>query len=200
LARLFRRPRAKSVQGNARPASAERSPIARALGSLDVLVRVPGQPEIYIVSSGAKRLIPSMELFEALGYELDWVRPIPELVLAGIPDAWNGPQPFGNTVPENYEQWQNYDWSHGGEEWNVSPEWKQALIDDVLLRYVGRDETVLEIGPGAGRWTQVLQRVAKRLIVADLSDKCIELCKRRFAGCANIEYFLNDGQPGLHRR
>ncbi len=27
----------------------------------------------------------------------------------------------------------------------------------------------------------------------DVSEKCIELCQKRFAGCDNIEFFVNDG-------
>jgi hypothetical protein len=44
-----------------------------------------------------------------------------------------------------------YDWSERGEEWNASPEWKRALIDDVLAKWIPEGVAVLEIGPGAGR-------------------------------------------------
>lgn len=58
----------------------------------------------------------------------------------------------GNSLLDNRRQWSSYDWSRRGEEWNVSPEWKQALIDDVLARWIPVGATTLEIGPGAGRW------------------------------------------------
>lgn len=98
-----------------------------------------------------------------------------------------------HNVTRNCEVWQNYDWEKGGEEWTKSPEWKQSLIDEVMLRYIEPGRTVLEIGPGAGRWTETLQKIARRLILVDLSDKCVELCKKRFSQCDNIEYFVNDG-------
>jgi ubiquinone/menaquinone biosynthesis C-methylase UbiE len=98
-----------------------------------------------------------------------------------------------NGVARNYALWQNWDWEAGGEEWSRSQEWKQSLIDDVLLKYLPPGKDVLEIGPGAGRWTEALQQRAKRLILVDLTDRCIELCKKRFAHCDNIEYHVNDG-------
>lgn len=98
-----------------------------------------------------------------------------------------------NTIAENYRLWQNYDWGRGGDEWNPSLQWKRSLINNVLLKYVEPEKTVLEIGPGAGRWTETLQKIAKRLILVDLSDKCIDICKERFSRCNNIEYFVNDG-------
>jgi SAM-dependent methyltransferase len=101
--------------------------------------------------------------------------------------------PGDNTIFRNYAAWQNWNWQEKGEEWTVTDEWKRALINDVLLKNIEAGKTVLEIGPGAGRWTETLQKIAKRLIVVDLSDKCIELCKKRFSNCSNIEYFVNDG-------
>ena len=60
-------------------------------------------------------------------------------------------------APEvNKERWGGWDWSRHGEEWTVSAEWKQALIADVLFPTIPEGGTVLEIGPGAGRWTEVL--------------------------------------------
>lgn len=93
----------------------------------------------------------------------------------------------------NYTIWQNWDWGKNGEEWTPSKQWKQALIDEVLLKYIEREKTVLEIGPGSGRWTETLQKISKQLICVDLADKCIELCKKRFSQCDNIEFFVNDG-------
>jgi len=105
------------------------------------------------------------------------------------------PAPWPNTRKRNYEVWgQEYDWAQKGEEWTPSPEWKQGLINDVLLRWIGRNGTVLEIGPGGGRWTESLQQIAKRLVLVDLTEKSIDLCKQRFEGCGNIDYFTNDGK------
>jgi len=94
----------------------------------------------------------------------------------------------------NYAYWQGWDWSLQGEEWTPFEAWKQALIDEVMLPNLKPGTTILEIGPGAGRWTEPLQRIAGHLILVDLSDRCIELCRRRFAGAGNIEYHVNDGR------
>jgi ubiquinone/menaquinone biosynthesis C-methylase UbiE len=117
-------------------------------------------------------------------------------VLNGIPDApdTNGrSRAFNNSVTHNKEQWGQWDWSQGGEEWTVSVEWKQALIDEILMRFIQPGMTVLEIGPGAGRWTEVLQRISERVVVVDLTEEAIAACKQRFAGCTNIDYYVNDG-------
>jgi SAM-dependent methyltransferase len=53
--------------------------------------------------------------------------------------------------------------------------------------------TILEIGPGNGRWTHFLRALCKRLIVVDLSRKCIEACKKRFCSDTHIIYHTNDG-------
>jgi len=94
----------------------------------------------------------------------------------------------------NYAYWQGWDWSLGGEEWTPSEEWKRALIDEVMIPNLEPQTTILEIGPGAGRWTEALQRIAGHLILVDLSDRCIELCRRRFEGAENIELHVNDGR------
>ncbi|MDQ6883916.1 MAG: class I SAM-dependent methyltransferase [Candidatus Dormibacteraeota bacterium] len=99
-----------------------------------------------------------------------------------------------NTVALNYQRWQDWDWSNLGEEWSASEEWKQSLIDEVMLKYLRPETTILEIGPGAGRWTETLQRIAGHLTVVDLSDRCIELCRQRFAGASNMEFHVNDGK------
>ena len=102
--------------------------------------------------------------------------------------------PGRNTKRNNYETWQHWNWSQGGEEWTQSPEWKQSVVDDVMRRWVEPDKTVLEIGPGAGRWTEYLQKLAAKLIVVDLAGNCIDICKKRFSDCANVEYHVNDGR------
>jgi ubiquinone/menaquinone biosynthesis C-methylase UbiE len=94
----------------------------------------------------------------------------------------------------NYEYWQKWDWSLKGEEWTPSDEWKRSLIDDVMLANLKPATTIMEIGPGAGRWTETLQSIARRLILVDLSDRCIELCRLRFADAENVEFHVNDGR------
>jgi len=99
-----------------------------------------------------------------------------------------------NTISANRDLWSRYDWSANGEEWTNSPEFKTGIIDNILLPNVPPGSRVLEIGPGAGRWTEVILRQAKYLTVVDLTPECIRLCRERFAAFQNVSYFVNDGK------
>ncbi len=100
-----------------------------------------------------------------------------------------------NTKFWNYVTWNFlYNWSRYGEEWTKSEVWKKALVDEIIYPNINKDSNVLEIGPGGGRWTEYLAKKARRLILADISPKCIKICKRRFKNCTNIDYFATDGQ------
>jgi ubiquinone/menaquinone biosynthesis C-methylase UbiE len=100
---------------------------------------------------------------------------------------------------ENRKRWTDWDWSGGGEEWTASAAWKQALIDDVLLAQIPQGGVILEIGPGATRWSAVLHPRARRLILVDVADRPLALCRERFAGAENVEYVLSSGRdlPGV---
>lgn len=105
----------------------------------------------------------------------------------------------GNSPLDNRRRWSGYDWSGGGEEWNASPEWKQALIEDVMARWVPADAAVLEIGPGAGRWSQALAARASRLLLVDVSERPLGLCRDLFHGDARVRLILSSGSdlPGV---
>jgi SAM-dependent methyltransferase len=113
-------------------------------------------------------------------------------VLGAAHRRWRGPT-------DHRRYWAAYDWSERGEEWNASPEWKGALIDDVLAKWIGEGVAVLEIGPGAGRWSQTLSERASRLTLVDVSEGPLELCRERFAGDERIRYVLSCGSdlPGV---
>lgn len=104
-----------------------------------------------------------------------------------------------HTIEHNRKKWKNHDWSGLGEEWTldatkykgIEPEdWKTTLIDKMMLKYIQKDSIVLEIGPGGGRWTEVLQQMSSRLILVDIIEECLAVCRKRFKECRNIEYFL----------
>ena len=98
-----------------------------------------------------------------------------------------------NTIRDNAATWGDYDWSYGGDEWTDSAEWKQALVEEVMFAYVQPDSVVVEIGPGSGRWSEHLQRRARRLILVDVAQPCLDLCRERFAGATNVELRLTSG-------
>jgi SAM-dependent methyltransferase len=102
------------------------------------------------------------------------------------------------TVEQNKSTWGgDYDWSRGGDEWSVAWGGTPSLWHGVLLPRLNSRlpcETILEIAPGYGRFTQYLHRLCKRLIVVDLAENCISACKQRFATATNIDYIVNDGR------
>ena len=98
-----------------------------------------------------------------------------------------------NSAGENRLRWNRWDWSHLGEEWTASGEWKQALVDEVLLPTIPEGGTVLEIGPGGGRWSVVLAPRSERLILVDVAQRPLELMRERLAGADGVEYMLTDG-------
>jgi ubiquinone/menaquinone biosynthesis C-methylase UbiE len=98
------------------------------------------------------------------------------------------------TAEENKRVWNEHDWSTLGEEWTRNAEWKANVIREFLIPHVPEGATVVEVGPGGGRWTDLLQRRAARLIVVDVAERAIALCRERFAACSHIEYLLGDGR------
>jgi hypothetical protein len=101
-------------------------------------------------------------------------------------------------IAANESHWgQAYEWPQQGDEWSEPwggprNQWWGTLYP--RIHPFMPTDTILEIAPGFGRWTQFLQPRCKRLIVVDLNENCIESCKRRFADCDNIEYHKNDGR------
>ncbi|HEX2411631.1 MAG TPA: class I SAM-dependent methyltransferase [Solirubrobacteraceae bacterium] len=107
-----------------------------------------------------------------------------------------GPAHLGwsdNSSEANRRRWDEWDWSALGEEWTESEEWKQGLVDDVLLRVMPAGGTVVEIGPGAGRWSVFLAARCDRLIVVDVARAPLDAVVDRLAGADNLECLLSDG-------
>ena len=52
---------------------------------------------------------------------------------------------------------------------------------------------LLEVGPGGGRWSEILQARADRLVLVDVTERALDLCRSRFAAAANVEYILTEG-------
>jgi ubiquinone/menaquinone biosynthesis C-methylase UbiE len=101
--------------------------------------------------------------------------------------------PGTNTRSANRVVWNTYDWSEGGEEWSVSEEWRDALIDEVMLPNLPADAVSLEIGPGAARWSRALQAASRKLILADVSERAIELCREKLGEHDNLVFQVTDG-------
>lgn len=110
------------------------------------------------------------------------------------------------TIAENHEIWDvAYTWDTGGEEWSQpwgSPatQWSASIAPRLApLLPVG---VVLEIGPGAGRWTGFLLQYCDRYIGMDLSERAITRCRQRFRSLDKLRFEVTDGRsfPTLEDR
>ena len=102
------------------------------------------------------------------------------------------------TVKENLRMWNAaYHWKDQGEEWSQGLGGSDLFWTSTLLPRINSflpSKTILEIAPGMGRWTKYLKQQCDRLIIVDLSPKCIEACRQRFSMDNHISYYVNDGK------
>ena len=102
------------------------------------------------------------------------------------------------TIDENIRVWNaEYDWPGEGEEWSKQFGGTEALWSFVLYPRIHRflpASSILEIAPGYGRWTQFLKNECQSMLAVDISEKCIEHCRTRFAGNNHINFHVNDGR------
>ena len=101
------------------------------------------------------------------------------------------------SVNYNKKWWgQDYDWSEAGDEWSrpwggPDAQWYGSLLPRVH-RFLPTGQ-VLEIACGFGRWTQFLKDQCEGLTGVDLSEKCIDACRERFADDSRLRFLTNDG-------
>jgi len=90
--------------------------------------------------------------------------------------------------------WDAWAWDvDGGEKWTESGEWKNSVIREVLRPRVPEGSDILEIGPGAGRWTETLVEVAGSVVLVDVSSRCIEICRERFGQLDHVAFHVTSG-------
>ena len=101
------------------------------------------------------------------------------------------------TIEENLSVWNDtYLWPSAGDEWSADFGGTEALWYFILYPRIHRfipAPTILEIAPGFGRWTQFLKSHCQSLIAVDISQRCIDFCKARFASETHITFHVNDG-------
>lgn len=97
----------------------------------------------------------------------------------------------------NNEAWTNAaNWTTEGDEWSdrwggPEAQWHFSLLPRIRKHLPA--PTILEIAPGFGRWTQFLLGHCEQLIGVDLTEKCVQACRQRFADEPRAEFFVNDG-------
>ena len=101
------------------------------------------------------------------------------------------------SVNYNKRWWgQDYDWSEAGDEWSrpwggPEAQWYGSLFPRIH-RFLPTGQ-VLEIACGHGRWTQFLKDQCQGLTGVDLSGKCVDACRERFADESHLRFFTNNG-------
>ena len=100
-------------------------------------------------------------------------------------------------ISENLEMWTAYHWREHGDEWShpwggASSQWRASILPRIRPFLPAR--VLVEIGPGHGRWTQLLRRHCECLIGVDLSPGCVAACRYRFADDERLSFNLTDGK------
>jgi ubiquinone/menaquinone biosynthesis C-methylase UbiE len=106
--------------------------------------------------------------------------------------------------------WESYARAAAREEGNLGDEWNDPVkmgldvergadvvpyLDRTVIEpFLGTCDVMLEIGPGAGRFTAVLLPRCKTLIAVDTSKTMLELLRERFAGDSRLDARLGDGR------
>lgn len=98
--------------------------------------------------------------------------------------------PGWNSVAQNKLTWNNWNWNEMGEEWTKSQVWKDKLVSEIIQKLIPDNSSIIEIGPGGGRWSEFLLKKSSTLHLVDISKKCLELCSERFKKNKNIDFNL----------
>jgi len=100
-------------------------------------------------------------------------------------------------LEENRKLWSGRDnWKNDlkfGHKWGGANALRQTL-DRYFFPFMPESALrILELAPGAGRFTAELLRLARSVDVVDINEDCLELCRERFSFYDNVGYFLTDG-------
>ena len=90
-----------------------------------------------------------------------------------------------------------YDWTQEENRWSspwgsAAAEWFGTLLP--RIHEFIPVETILEIAPGYGRWTNYLKDYCQNLIAVDLAQQSIDACRQRFSTLSHLTYHVNDGR------
>ena len=101
------------------------------------------------------------------------------------------------SISENQQVWgdhawilEGHEWSPGGTRLGTEMLWWRSLRP--RLHALLPTAVILEIGPGFGRWTEYLLRESHQLIGIDVTERCVNVCRERFAG-RPARFAVNDG-------
>jgi ubiquinone/menaquinone biosynthesis C-methylase UbiE len=101
------------------------------------------------------------------------------------------------TAAEHEKFWSAYDWSERGYEWGTR-EFVRSMVRSSLAIGLRPGIRVLEIGPGAGRLTELLLGEDREVVLADISRKCLDQTLERFADYPRLRaLWVREGLTGL---
>ncbi len=69
---------------------------------------------------------------------------------------------------------------------------RNILNKVVRTAQVGREDIVLEVGPGLGEMTKVLADLVKRVIAIEIDAGLVEILRKKLADCPNVEVVQSD--------
>ena len=101
------------------------------------------------------------------------------------------------SIEENLDRWnEDYDWRLAGEPWSkpwggAAAQWYGCIYP--RIQHFLPAASILEIAPGFGRWTEFLLEHCNTLVGVDVTPKCIEACRVRFADRPGARFEVNDG-------
>jgi 16S rRNA (adenine1518-N6/adenine1519-N6)-dimethyltransferase len=69
---------------------------------------------------------------------------------------------------------------------------RNILNKVVRTAEVGKEDVVMEVGPGPGEMTLALARLAKQVIAVEIDPAWVEILKKKLADCPNVEVVKSD--------
>jgi 2-polyprenyl-3-methyl-5-hydroxy-6-metoxy-1,4-benzoquinol methylase len=73
--------------------------------------------------------------------------------------------------------WEKIAPEYNEEIFDVLKQDKKGLIRKAILRYAGKEKTVLDAGCAIGKWLPVLSPLFKKVIAADISSKNLAIAE-----------------------
>lgn len=110
--------------------------------------------------------------------------------------------PSPGSVEWNRERWNDPKvWELDGDNWSFHAQasgqpydaWKRSVVQRLLEPYLGPAVDVVEIGCGHGRWSEHMVGRCRSLMLVDLSEKCVDVCRGRFHH-PSVTAVANDGR------
>jgi SAM-dependent methyltransferase len=93
--------------------------------------------------------------------------------------------------------WEKIAPEYNEEIFDVLKQDKKGLIRKAILRYAGKEKTVLDAGCAIGKWLPVLSPLFKKVIAADISSKNLAIAEKNHPQLFNVLYKRMDmSSPG----